>query len=88
MTNWKDVPATAANLFVVANIKDQTLRLVFGERFDQGDEGAFHGAIQISHESARLLIDLLEKGFRASGRWGYPSRRAAQRFGEPRHCHG
>jgi hypothetical protein len=61
MNDWKGVPAIVANLIVVANVGDN-LRVVFGERFSEQDEPAFHSAVQINREGARLLIDLLQKG--------------------------
>jgi len=49
------------------------LRLVFGEQF--GSEEVFHGAVLISHDTARKLIDLLNRGLefqveRPKARWG------------------
>ena len=41
------------------------LRLVFGEQF--GSEEVFHGAVLISHDTARKLIDLLNRGLEVSG---------------------
>jgi hypothetical protein len=61
MSDWKQAPAILANLFGVVNLGGDTLRVVFGEKFNESDEGRFHWAVQMNHEGALRLIELLQQ---------------------------
>ena len=67
MNDWKRVPAIKVNLFTLAAGPPGLLRLVFGEHFGKEGSQVFHGAVLISHDTARGLVDLLSRGLGQSG---------------------
>jgi hypothetical protein len=70
MNDWKHIPAISTNAFVVANLANKTMRIVFGERLSKLDDGSFHSAVQINREGAEVLIDLLRRALGQSGGGG------------------